>query len=301
MLHFLTESGRTTACLLLCGICLSSSWAQAQGVQRTAAAEGARPQPLDTEVGLSPDMVKLLQTWEKKSGEVNRSKGEFNRIIYDKIFQTAICSNGRYWFEGPDKGRMDFTPNDSVVGKEVKKRELTFTCQADQAKTWICNGEKILDIDIAKKEYNSIEIPPHIQGNNISDGPLPFLFGMSAKKMEQRYMLTLGALHDPQKIIHVIAYPKLASEQREYRVAEVLLDPNTYLPQAVQLLDPTGNKETVYIFSKHDRVSGPWLPTAPWNPPLLLFKEITNKSADPAPEREARGAGGGNNQGIILR
>jgi len=254
---------------------------------------------METKATISPELLTLLETWEKQSGAVTRSRGEFSRIEYDKIMLTAKYAHGKYWYEGPDKGRMDFSPNEDVTGKQVKKRELTFTCTADQAKTWICNGTDILDIDIAKKEYHRIEIPPQFQGKNIADGPLPFLFGMNAQKMQQRYILDLGSLHDPKRIIHIIAYPKLPSEQREYRVAEVLLDPTTYLPQAVQLMDTTGNKETVYVFSKHDKVSGPWLPTAPWNPPMLFFKEITHQKAEPTAEREA--ARPFNTQGIILR
>ena len=124
-------------------------------------------------------------------------------------------------------------------------------------------------------------------------------YHLKIQKMQQRYMLELGSLHDPKKIIHIIAYPKMPAEQREYRVAEVLLDPNTYLPQAVQLMDTTGNKETVYVFSKHDNVVGPWLPTAPWKPSLFGFKEIMNQRADPPAEREAKGAP--LNTGIMLR
>ncbi|WP_437226110.1 TIGR03009 domain-containing protein [Planctomicrobium sp. SH661] len=296
MLQFLTQSGRKTAWLFLCGLCLSS-WTQAQEI-RQAAAEAGRPAPLETQVGLSPELIEILKTWEKQSGSVNRSKGEFSRVEYDRIMQTARCATGRYWYEGPDKGRMDFTPNEAAEGKKTKKREIEFSCQPDQAKTWICNGKEILDIDIAKKEYNKIEIPLQFQGQNIADGPLPFLFGMNAQKMQQRYMLELGSLHDPKKIIHIIAYPKMPAEQREYRVAEVLLDPNTFLPQAVQLMDTTGNKETVYVFSKHDNVVGPWLPTAPWKPTMFGFKEIMNQRADPPAEREVKG---GNNQGIMLR
>lgn len=285
MMHILKQAGQKAVWLLLCGSCFSSL-ALAQGV-RPAPSEGARPAPLESQSVVSPELITILQTWEERSGSVARSKGEFSRIVYDKIMASAQCAHGKYWYEGPDKGRMDFTPNDDVAGKQVKKRELTFSCAADQAKTWICNGTEILDIDIAKKEYHRIGIPAQYQGKNIADGPLPFLFGMNSQKMQQRYILELGSLHDPKKIIHIIAYPKLQSEQREYRVAEVLLDPTTYLPQAVQLMDTTGNKETVYVFSKHDKVGGPWLPTAPWNPSLLFYKEITNQKAEPPLEREA--------------
>jgi TIGR03009 family protein len=297
MLQFLTQFGRKTTCLLLCGLCLTN-WVSAQEIQRTTA-EAGRPAPLNTQVGLSPEMLKTLQTWEQESGKVTKIRGEFKRIEYDKIMATATCAKGTYFYESPDKGRMDFLPDETVAGKKAKKRDLEFTCQADQTKTWICNGKEILAIDLTKKEYDRLEIPAEFQGRNISEGPLPFLFGMSAAKMEQRYVLAFGAMHDPNKTIHIVAYPKHPQEQREYRVAEVLLDPKTYYPMAVQLLDTTGNKETVYLFSKHDKVTV-WLPTAPWNPLLIGYKEITNQRADaPSLDRETREAS--RNQGVMLR
>ncbi|SFI27885.1 hypothetical protein [Planctomicrobium piriforme] len=301
MCPHLSQAGCRTAVLIFCA-CLLSMPVSAQQRSATAEPDGGarqRPAPMNANVGVSPEMEKILQTWEQKSGSVNRMKGDFTRFEYDKVFATAKCAIGRYWYESPDKGRMDFTPDNKVVAtppKTVVKGDVTFTLQPDDARTWICDGEKILDIDIVKKEYNQIKIPPQFQGKNISDGPLPFLFGMKADKLKDRYVLEMGALNNPAKIIHIVAYPKLPAEQREYRVAEVLLDPVEFLPQAVQLLDPTGNKQTVYMFTKHDKPAIPFLPPGPWHPPLISFTKVHDEEAAPQMERESK-----QQDGILIR
>jgi TIGR03009 family protein len=301
MSRHLKKTGCIVTGLILCVVLLTNA-ASAQA-PRTAANESGttgrtRPDPLATEVSISPELEMLLQTWEKKSSEVNRMKGEFQRIVYDKVFESAHCANGRYFYEAPDKGRMDLSPDASVVSnppRQVTKQNITYTQQADEPHTWICDGQQILDIDISKKQYNRVQIPAHYQGKNITSSPLPFLFGMKSDKMKERYILEIGGFHDQAKVIHIVAFPKLQSEQREYRVAEVLLDPVEFMPRAVQLTDPTGNKQTVYMFTRHDKVSIPWLPPGPFNPPLFGLKLIHDEEAPPPLERE------GNRDGILIR
>jgi TIGR03009 family protein len=269
--------------------------AESKPLQRLAPLDSQAPEgaALQIEKGINPDLLKLLQTWQLRSGQVARIKGEFKRYEYDSVFQTCKCATGNYWYQAPDKGRMDFTPDDSVKADPPKQVKLpgnaaVFTLEPAQAQQWICNGDAVLDIDVINKQYNRVEIPPQYRGKNISDGPLPFIFGMDAQKMQDRYILSTGSLHDPQKLIHIIAIPKQPAEQREYRVAEVLLDPADYLPKGVRLQDPTGNKLTVYAFLKHDQDRLPWLPPGPFNPVLPGYKLMHDYKDVPAsPTREA--------------
>lgn len=295
MPQHLSKAGRNTAWLLLTALSLCPA-IKAQESPTLPGRQAAlpRPEPLNAEVGIPPAIQQILQTWEQRSGEIHRMKGEFVRYEYDKVFATCKVAVGRYWYESPDKGRMDFSPDNTRTGKTMEKGGTTYTFQPADARSWICDGKEIKDIDIVKKEYNRVVIPEQFQGKNIGDGPLPFLFGMTAKKLESRYMLSLGGMHQPEKVIHLVAVPKLAAEQREYRIAEVMLDPQEYLPSAIQLLDNTGNKETVYVFSKADRVTLPFIPP-PWNPPMIGFKllhDVTEKE----PLRE-----GSKPTGTILR
>ncbi len=269
--------------------------AVAQDVRQTAA---ARPAPLESAVPLSPELEKILIDWERESGKVTKLKGEFNRVVYDSVFEVAKCATGNYAFEAPDKGRMDFLPDQEAASKapgKVRRGEVDFTLQADEPRVWVCDGEQILAIDPTKKEYNRIRIPAPYRGKNISDGPLPFLFGMNAEKMKQRYVLEPGRLHNPARLIHIVAYPRMPSEQREYRMAEVLLDPQTFMPRAIQLLGTSDNTQTVYMFTKHEKPNILSL-SNPFKPSLFGYKLMLDEEAAAPQDRESR-----KQDGIIIR
>lgn len=274
---------------------------------------GAARNQAEVQVQLPAELETILQTWEQQTAPISRMKGTFDRYDYDAVFQIVKWAEGRYFYDQPDKGRMDFIPHRRIP-EEPKNRVVangvTYTVQADVAQSWVCTGKEILDVNHDQKTYNRVEIPPHYQGDNIQDGPLPFLFGMKAEELKKRYVMNLGDMHNPrgeQPIIHLIASPILAAQQREFRRAEILLDGRDYLPKAVKLWDTTGNKETVYVFHGHDQVRIPW-PTSPVHINLFGYKLLNDVKYRPqssagtgmpggaAPSRTA-----GANSGVFAR
>ncbi len=223
----------------------------------------------------SPKMLMLLDEWERKTAGIDTLHGTFRRYKYDYVFMVEKRAIGQYWFGSPDKARMDFQPDPDVV-KEVEKaggKKLqhtlengkVFTIEADEMKSWICTGKDILEIHHPPRQYNRMEIPKQYQGQRITDGPMPFLFGMKADSVAKRYKLAFGERHNkPPGQIHIIAYPLVPDLRREFRKAELFLDPKTYHPQAVKLWDPSGNTETTYTFYSPkpftlvDKLKGPW-------------------------------------------
>jgi len=294
MFRHVTSARCLTAALILSASLFTHHAYSQDGRQSVA----SRPEPLGTVQTVDPELDKILMAWEQRSTQVAKVKGEFKRIVYDQVFQTAKCAVGRYAYESPDRGRMDFAPDPNVKpdSPPAERGGVKFAVQADESKWWICDGEQILDIDPVKKEYSRVTIPPRYRGRNISDGPLPFLFGMSAEKIKKRYSMKLGSMHDPEKIVHIVAYPLNPSEQQEYRVAEVLLDPVNFLPKAIQLADTSGNKQTVYIFTKHERPSLEFLQSNPYKPMLLGYTLLHDKEADAPLDRESK-----KNDGILVR
>lgn len=210
----------------------------------------------------SPKMLILLDEWERKTSGIDTLKGTFVRYKYDYVFKVEKRAVGEFSFGSPDKARMDFHPDPEIV-KMIKKADgqkprhtlpngTTFTVEPDELKTWVCTGQNILDVDHATKQYNRMEIPKRYQGQRITDGPMPFLFGMKADSVAKQYKLAFGEGHDhdhdPPTKIHIIAYPLVPHLQREFRKAELYLNPATYHPYAVKLWDPAGSTETVYAF-----------------------------------------------------
>ena len=235
----------------------------AQGAPRAAqarqhAAKGRRPvgQPLRV-TPPAPAVMKILQDWEKASGKFTKLQGEHFRWRYDFVFNVERRSKGKFWYATPDKGRMDVEPSNAKGKPRAKDRDgkklpggKTFKVQPDKEDLWISNGKEIIQVDAAQKTIEVFPIPKAMQGQGITDSPLPFLFGMKAKKAAVRYHLVEGNLNAPEKgRIHLIAKPYLIQDAHNWSRAEIMLDAKTFYPQAIKLIDPGGNGETVYQFS----------------------------------------------------
>jgi TIGR03009 family protein len=196
----------------------------------------------------------VLVEWHKKSLGIKRLEGEHVRIIYDYVFNVATRAEGRFYYEAPDKGRIDLVPDQKGKGQIFKKinpntnKPVELTAQPDQPERWICDGQQVLVIDEVQKVAQQYPIPASARGANIMDGPLPFLFGMPPEKAKQRY--TMKVLQVNAKDIDLIVYPKWKQDSANYKWARIRIERATMLPMAVQMLDPAGSRETVYTFPR---------------------------------------------------
>ena len=59
---------------------------------------------------LSPELLQLLKDWEKATGKFDKLQGEHYRWVYDFPFEVEKRAQGKFWFEAPDKGRIDILP-----------------------------------------------------------------------------------------------------------------------------------------------------------------------------------------------
>ncbi|WP_299463511.1 PASTA domain-containing protein [uncultured Gimesia sp.] len=205
------------------------------------------PAPAD-EV-LPKDLENILEKWAVESGKINKLEGSHTRYWYDDVFQVEKLSKGKFYYEQPDKGRIDITGEEVPKGAQGKKRNAKgqpYQLKPGDNERWICDGNRIFSINEDDKSYEVYPIPLGARGANIMEGPLPFLFGMPAAVAKKRYFLKLLE-HSPQRII-IAVKPRRQSDAANYSEAKVMLDSNTYLPHAVQLIHPGGNQSTVYTF-----------------------------------------------------
>lgn len=234
---------------------------------------GPRIPPQTAEAKAALD--RLLEQWSESSDGIERLEGQIERIVYDTSFETESLSRGEFAYEKPDKGRIDINPvpvNPAVVesrNKEVeqakqekrrpevrlKRNGEPYGLTETQAEQWWCDGERIYNLDLARKEAMVNLIPVEMQGGNIMDSPLPFLFGMPPERARRRFEIGFhGGSHDPAaKRARLMIFPNLPQDSQSWKQADVLLDTQTWLPIAVQLHDPAGTKITVYSFSKLKR------------------------------------------------
>lgn len=216
-----------------------------------------RPGPAELKIApVSAELQAVLEAWERASAKVTRLQGEHQRFVYDLVFNTEKRADGKFFYEAPDKGRIDITPTKIAKGEVSKRLDKKtgkpFKLDPDLQQRWVCTGREIIQLNDTEKSYELFPIPPQHQGANIMEGPMPFLFGMPAEKAKKRFALTL--MGETETEVRLKAIPRWQSDFNNYREAEIILDKTAgrYLPKAVRLIDPSGNLETVYTFRKID-------------------------------------------------
>lgn len=223
---------------------------------------------------MAPELVqeldRILQFWSDASDKIDRLEGKHFRIVYDTAFEVEKQSEGAFAYEKADKGRIDIKPveitpeviaareKEATAAKTEKRRSQVrvgktgkpFMLVQEQPERWSCDGQRVYSVDMEKKEAIVAQLPADMQGKNIMDSPLPFLFGMPPEKAKRRFTIFFtGGKFDPKSgKAYLTVYPRLPQDAQTWRQADVILDLKEFLPLAVQLLDPAGTKITVYKF-----------------------------------------------------
>ena len=93
-------------------------------------------------------------------------------------------------------------------------------------------------------------------------------------------------------MVHIVAHPKFKEAAAEWSRADVLLDPGTkfpgyFVPTAIRLMDPTGNKETVYVFTLNSMKMNEavWL-INPFREPIDPRMKLRSRTRAEAPPEE---------------
>ena len=281
-----------------------------QGPNPQAPAQpGSEPQVAMQPV--SQEMRNLLEDWEAKTKGITSLSCPITRYEFDIVFATETRSIGMIYFENPDKGRIDFEPADkprlTIKAGRQDPMGQPFKVIAGTSSKWICTGKTIYILDMKNKSYDRVQIPPQMQGQNITRSPLPFIFGMKAQDAIARFALRLGEFHNPEgqgtdknkkpnrKILHIVANPFDPNVAREYTQAEIILDATNFRPLNLRTKDPAGNKETVYSFDQSNlKEAVSWGLKSPFKEPLLIgWQLMHDQKAEPEQKagpanREAR-------------
>ncbi len=268
----------------------------------TAGEKLARPEGLPMRVkNVSPELMALLKDWEVSSAKVKKLEGEHRRWEFDYVFNVVKHNTGKFYYESPDKGRIDLTPDKNKVGVVEPRRHwetgerVEFKGIAGLYERWYCDGQLVTQVNVQEKEATRMLLPKQNQGANIIDGPLPFLFGMPAEKAIQRYDLELKNHNTATGKATIRATPLWPTDAANYQLAEINLDTKTFLPDAVRLIDPAGTKETVFVFGALEKNSKnllpAWLSKNPFKFEDRSYK-ITTKTADEERAEQPDGLGG---------
>jgi TIGR03009 family protein len=291
--------GSWMLCSCALGSTLLAGWAMAQP-PAVPPQRAERPEPAVMQVTpVDPKLDALLKEWERKTAGIKTLHGEHFRREYNDVFQVQKQSEGEFYFESPDKGRIDIRgippKSNQVANKKNPQNGQPFKLEAGLDQTWICNGKEIVVVDPPQKQFERMPIPPEMQGNNIIRSPLPFLFGMKAEDAKRRFQMTIVDEKPEYWLLDVV--PRSKVDGQNYSQARVFLDKETYVPFAVRLVDPAGSGTTEYLFYREKlKINQPGFLVAvgakDWfNPRLPGYKEIQAPNGGVQPAGNLQPAG----------
>jgi TIGR03009 family protein len=185
----------------------------------------------------------VLKLWEQRSQAIQRYRCTFKRWEYDPVFGPRdtfkTYSEGVIKYAMPDKGLYKVEKAmDYVAPAEPGGRPQFQQRDKDSGEHWICDGQSVFSHDAKNKQQLQQELPPHMRGKAIAEGPLPFLFGADAEKIKQRYWIRpLPMPPDVKGEYWLEAFPKTRQDAANYLKVHVIIDHQDFLPKGLVIFD----------------------------------------------------------------
>lgn len=227
---------------------LSSQSGQPGGMNATVTRDPYADNPLTAQE--QQDLDKLLAYWEYSTKDIERLSCTFRKFEYNSnanfvqqlAQQTSTpitsihtsASSGVVKFSKPDKGMYKIDEMVVLSGKLDSKNQIERIRPANvMGEHWICDGNTVHNYDHAEKVVTRYSIPSNMQGVGILESPMPFLLGVEANKLKERYWLRPkgGTKQQDGTVLYAIeAYPKTQQDAVNYSHVLVYLDSKEFLP-----------------------------------------------------------------------
>ncbi len=184
----------------------------------------------------------VLNYWQQKTSGIQRYSCAFNRWEFDPALTNGNFHNsvgtGELRYMRPDKGVFKVEQLNTYVGKDPSGQPKYEPLPNQQGEWWLCDGSSVHSYDRTRKEVTQYQLPPSMQGLQIVDSPLPFVFGIEAEKVLQRYWVEPVPPPAGTDLMVLKAYPKRIDDAVNYKFVEVFLDRNEGLPVAIRVFKP---------------------------------------------------------------
>lgn len=191
----------------------------------------------------------VLDAWEKRSAAVNDYECEFKRYQYDPALvenDAYTLAKGVVKYMKPDKGLFRVDQLVFHAGRDQdSKPKYQANPRLEFGEYWICDGQFVDIRDRNKKECNRHELPPNMRGAGIVMSPLPFLFGVKAAEIKDRYWVQ-ALPQSNEKEVWLEAYPKRLDDASNYHHVKVVLDLKDFMPRGLIAYMPNWRADADY-------------------------------------------------------
>ena len=212
----------------------------------------------------------VLNFWEKSTADITRYSCKFKRWKYNsndnfvaqlskdlkvdiRSVNTTVAA-GEVKYMAPDKGMFKIDKLLSLSGQIANNRPEYKEFDNGFGEWWLCNGKEVYEYDRKNKQCTKHTLPPEMQGSAILDSPMPFVFGVKADKIKERYWVRsftpTDATGKPNNDLVVIeAYPKFQSDAVNYDHVQIYLDRQAGLPAMLIKFDTEHQDEAGKVLS----------------------------------------------------
>ncbi|TWU01452.1 TIGR03009 domain-containing protein [Neorhodopirellula pilleata] len=189
----------------------------------------------------------VLGQWETQSKGTKTLECQFQRWHYDLFAAPAGVfaekSFGVIKYAAPDRGLFKVERKLIFNGMGADGKPMHDEKPGQFGEHWVCNGEELLEFDHAKKECKIQQLPPEMRGQRILESPLPFVFNLDAKQIQERYWVRQVQAPKPGMLL-IEAYPKRQEDRAQYKLVQIALNETTFLPEALLMYAPNFNIKT---------------------------------------------------------
>jgi TIGR03009 family protein len=204
-----------------------------------------RPQPFpELSAAEQKQVDEVLLNWERKCDTIKTFKSDFVRETYNQFgpkernFKASVAE-GEIKYQKPDHGKIQVTHEkvwDAAKGDYVDSTEVL--------EHWVCDGKNVYFFAQADKQLVENPVPKEMQGNAISQGPLPFVFGAKAADLKARYFIREDK-NTPSEYVRLEIYPRFQADAANYRRVLFVLNRKTFEPAAIEMENPGQNNQGV--------------------------------------------------------
>jgi TIGR03009 family protein len=198
------------------------------------------------------DLDKILDAWEKQNGQIKTFKCDFERLKYDPVFfppkpggqdEPISTSKGEIQYSAPDKGLLHET---EVRSWTLNPKKLVTSGDGEH---WACDGHIIYIVDHKQNTVEEIPIPPDLQGQSITQGPLPFVFGAKASELKARYYIRPITPADSKGEAWLEIMPKYQRDAANFSKVKMILETKNMFPSAIQIYGTNGMDRDVFLLT----------------------------------------------------
>lgn len=226
----------------------------------------------------------VLRTWEAESNKINNFYCDFKRsrhtIAGPGDGRPAVKEQGKLAYHKPDRGSFQiteslvWTPKQQPLAQpnqlpeqqqQPPKIEGDYLPRKDEngkeepGEHWVCSGEKIFQFRHWKKQLIVTPIPKEMQGKEIVNGPLPFMFGAEAEKLKARFWMEPDMTTTRGSYIGIHAKPKYQADAAEYSDVYVVLQNvagKPLMPVGIRVVHPNRSWDE-FVFNLSDSQVNP--------------------------------------------